>query len=82
VKLIVTLELEHPEDVFWTQSFIVTMRYDKACDTGWSWWLEEVHPTPPTEAIEEAVMEKAVRMLDDATNAALDAAETARGDDL
>ncbi len=75
MKVHVLLEQEHPEDNWSTVEYVVSMRLDKAPDTGWCWWMEGVTPQPPTEAIEEKVMEGAVKQLEDATESALDAAE-------
>ncbi len=55
--------------------YVLTMHWDKAPDTGWGWWLTDVVPTPPNDYIQEKLMELAVRQLEEATNAALDAEE-------
>ncbi len=63
MKVRITLEVEHPQDVYTDVEYVVSMRWDKAPDTGWGWWLEGIEPAPPNEYVEERIMELAVREL-------------------
>ena len=63
MKVRIPLEVEHPEDTYSEVEYIITMRWDKAPDTGWGWWLESIEPTPPNEYVEERLMEIAVQRL-------------------
>ena len=68
MTLTITLDEELPDGrTTFEHRYEVTMEL-----IGWAWHLTSIRPDPPSEFLEERIMERAVMMLEAATHRALD----------
>jgi len=75
VKIHIPLEVEHPEDTYTEVEYVVDASLE-----GTARWLEveSIDPAPPSSFVRDQLLAIAERTLNDAIEAALDAAEYGR----